>query len=95
MLIISCFFQAKLLYNPIPFSEDEGKTIKVMIQSNLYRYIGILLEGREKFEEEYLLEIRKRRIEQPGTSGMRSVLPIYFSFLYVGCFPYCLHLFIS
>lgn len=60
--------QAKLLYNPIPFSEDEGKTIKVMIQSNLYRYIGILLEGREKFEEECLLEIRKRRIEQPGTS---------------------------
>ncbi|CAN0927732.1 Extra-large guanine nucleotide-binding protein 2 [Linum grandiflorum] len=49
------FKQAKIVYN-VPFSEDERQSIKSVIQSNLYGYIGVLLEGRERFEEESLIQ---------------------------------------
>ena len=65
---IHTFFQAKIVYN-VPFSEDERQNVKFMIQSNLYSYLGILLEGRERFEEECLLEMRKKHADLPGPSG--------------------------
>lgn len=40
-----------------------------MIQSNLYSYIGILLEERERFELESLNEMRMKSINQSGPSG--------------------------
>ncbi|CAJ1932829.1 unnamed protein product [Sphenostylis stenocarpa] len=62
------FKQAKLLYNE-PFSENEVQNIKLVIQSNLFTYLGILLEGRANFEAESLLEKRKRR---PGAESTSS-----------------------
>lgn len=52
------FKQAKILYKDTPFSEEEREQIKSVIQSHVYSYIGILFEGRERFEEESLNQLR-------------------------------------
>lgn len=64
------FKQAKILYKTIPFSEDERENIKLMIQSNVYGYLGMLLEGRERFEDESLAEVRRKQSsEKDGPIG--------------------------
>ncbi|KAG0478889.1 hypothetical protein HPP92_013608 [Vanilla planifolia] len=50
------FKQAKFLYKSVPFTDDELESVKLMIQTNIYSYLGILLEGREHFEAQLLLE---------------------------------------
>ena len=61
--------QAKILYNEVPFSKDERETIKLKIQSNVYGYLGIILEGRERFEEESLAEIRRKQSDEVDPAG--------------------------
>lgn len=63
-------FQAKILYKTVPFTVDERENIKLKIQSNVYGYIGILLEGRERFEEESLVETRKLVSSMTDSAGM-------------------------
>ncbi|KAH1206544.1 Extra-large guanine nucleotide-binding protein 1 [Glycine max] len=55
------FKQAKILYKSTPFSEDERENIKLTIQTNVYAYLGILLEGRERFEEESFGNLKKNQ----------------------------------
>ncbi|XP_022944018.1 extra-large guanine nucleotide-binding protein 1-like [Cucurbita moschata] len=63
------FKQAKLIYK-VPFSDDERRNIKFLIQRKLYWYLGILLEGRERFEEEILMdEKNKKPVNDPSSSS--------------------------
>ncbi|XP_028763970.1 extra-large guanine nucleotide-binding protein 1 isoform X2 [Neltuma alba] len=63
------FKQAKILYKSTPFSEDERENIKLTIQSNVYAYLGILLEGRERFEDECLAALKNRQSSAGNTAG--------------------------
>ena len=54
-------FQAKILYKDVPFEDDERENIKLLIQGNVYGYLGVLLEGRERFEDESLNEMREKK----------------------------------
>lgn len=73
--------QAKILYKNNPFSDEERESIKLVIQTNVYHYLGILLEGRERFEDDILSDIRKKQLlgesDSTGTAGEGDNKTIY------------------
>ncbi|XP_024967740.1 extra-large guanine nucleotide-binding protein 1-like [Cynara cardunculus var. scolymus] len=86
LLLIGCggsgtstiFKQAKILYKEIPFTEEERENIRFIIQSNVYGYLGILLEGRERFEDEAYNEMKKNQSsDTSGSTGADDEKTIY------------------
>jgi hypothetical protein len=67
------------LYND-GFTKEEKANFKSLIQTNIYKYMSILLEGRERFEEEEddLAEIRalsQLSASAPSCAADNSDLP--------------------
>jgi hypothetical protein len=83
LLFFIFLLQAKILYKD-GFTKEEVASFKFLIQANIYKYMAILLEGRERFEDEED-DFVEASVSNFGESTS-SIAPAGMMFMIPGCF---------
>ncbi|XP_068656079.1 extra-large guanine nucleotide-binding protein 1-like isoform X2 [Aristolochia californica] len=75
------YLEQKILQKFLLVGSCGSGTSTLFKQGNVYRYLGILLEGRERFEEESLMEARNHHVKplsaDQGNKNLKDAHPLY------------------
>ncbi|XP_031497941.1 extra-large guanine nucleotide-binding protein 3-like [Nymphaea colorata] len=69
------FKQAKYLFDT--FSQEALVDMKFLIQSDIYKYLGVLFEARERFEEEFFFENQTASQDHLGGDEAIKISSLY------------------